>query len=156
MSFLSAQTQGSCSFCLLGLVVCIAFACCGGLLHILTAFNEQFNLKQFCSSQWVSEMKGLGSESPNSWRYHRNVCSILYNCRGTLHLHPHTPWGGGNAAKVCKSEQCWKVCAAVWRGHENRKEKQAGRWEKYYSFAYAVAGTKVVKVNEECFESSSG
>jgi len=72
---------GQLFFCLLGLVLSTVFASYRALLHILTTFNRQFNLKQFYFSQWVSEMKGLGGESPSSQRYHRNVCSMLYNCR---------------------------------------------------------------------------
>lgn len=41
MAFLSAWRQGSCSFGLLGLVLCVVFACCRALLHILITFNEQ-------------------------------------------------------------------------------------------------------------------
>lgn len=64
-TFLFAWRQGSCSFCLLGLVVCIVFAWCIALLHVLTTCIAQFNLKQFCTSQGISEIKGLGGESPN-------------------------------------------------------------------------------------------
>lgn len=40
MAFLSAWKHGSCSFSLVGLVVCMVFACCRALLHILTIVKE--------------------------------------------------------------------------------------------------------------------
>lgn len=40
MAFLSAWKQGSCSFSLLGLVVCMGFVSCRTLLHILMIVKE--------------------------------------------------------------------------------------------------------------------
>lgn len=44
------EDRDSFSICLLGLIECIVFVCHRALLHILTTFSEQFNLKQFCTS----------------------------------------------------------------------------------------------------------
>lgn len=64
MAFLFAWRWGTCSFCFLGLVVWTIFACCRVLLDLHMTFNGQFTIRQFCSSQWVSELKGLGDERP--------------------------------------------------------------------------------------------
>lgn len=77
------KKTGTQSFCWLGLVIWTELVFCRILLSLVMTYNEQFSMKQFFSSQRLSEVKDLGDESPEklgiSAKYLLDTC--LCNCR---------------------------------------------------------------------------